>query len=371
MIRVKHPANSVIITAQQDTEMANSTNVIPKPIYSIVAPVYNESKSLPEFYDRVSKTMNQLDEPWELILVNDGSRDESLEVMRQLHERDPRVKLVDFARNFGHQIAVTAGMDMSVGDAVVIIDSDLQDPPETIGDLIKQWREGFEVVYAVRKTRPGETWFKLFTAKMFYRIIYRITDVHIPVDTGDFRLMDRRVVNAMVNMREHNRFIRGMTSWVGFRQTGVMYDRDVRKYGSTNYPLSKMLKLAWDAVTGFSYFPLRLTLYASVLLFIISLIAIPVVIIMRLATGQIWFEGQATAIVLILLIGSAQFFFFFVMGQYLGRIYDEVRGRPLYIVADTFGLDEAPKRGTGMLPSGDARHRMNMRTPENANENMM
>ncbi len=213
------------------------------------------------------------------MLVNDGSKDNTLDVMRQLQARDPRIKLIDFARNFGHQIAVTAGMDYAGGQAVVIIDSDLQDPPETIVDLINKWKEGFEVVYAVRAKRPGETWFKLATAKLFYRVIYRITDVNIPLDTGDFRLMDRRVVNAMMNMREHNRFIRGMTSWVGFRQAGVLYDRDVRKYGSTNYPLRKMIKL--------------------------------------------------------------QFFFFFVMGQYIARIYDEVRGRPLYIVADTFGFDAA------------------------------
>jgi polyisoprenyl-phosphate glycosyltransferase len=294
-------------------------------------------------------------ETWELILINDGSRDGSLNVMRTLHERDPRVKIIDFARNFGHQIAVTAGLDATLGDAVVVIDSDLQDPPETIPSLIAKWREGFEVVYAVRRTRPGETWFKLATAKLFYRMIYRITDIHIPVDTGDFRLMDRRVVNALNGMREHNRFIRGLTSWVGFRQTGVEYDRDVRKFGKTNYPLRKMIKLAWDAVTGFSFFPLSLAMYASFILFILSALAIPFVIVMRLATGRQWFEGQATAITLILLVGAFQFFFFFVLGQYIGRIYDEVRGRPLYIVADKFGFAGDPQhRGTNppMLDEG-------------------
>lgn len=311
---------------------------LPKPTYSIVGPVYREAQGITEFYERVAKVMDSLGESWELVLVNDGSPDNSLEIMRQIRDRDPRVKLIDFARNFGHQIAVTAGMDHTSGDAVIIIDTDLQDPPETIIPMIQEWKNGFEVVYAVRKSRPGESWFKLFTAKLFYRMIYRITDVHIPVDTGDFRLMDRRVVDTMIAMREHNRFIRGMTSWVGFRQTGVYYDRDVRKWGSTNYPLRKMLKLAWDAVTGFSYFPLQLAMYASFGLFILSLLAIPVVVLMRLATGQIWFEGQATAIILILLLGSAQFFFFFVIGQYIGRVYDEVRGRPLYIVADTFGF---------------------------------
>ena len=229
-------------------------------------------------------------------------------------------------------------MDHTCGDAVIIIDSDLQDPPETISDLIAKWREGYAVVYAVRNQRPGETWFKLFTAKMFYRVIYRITDVNIPLDTGDFRLMDRRVVEAVSGMREHNRFIRGMTSWVGFKQTGVLYDRNVRKYGTTNYPLRKMLKLAWDAITGFSYYPLQIAIYASFVLFVLSVIGIPVVSFLRLSTGHNWLEGQATAIVIILLIGSFQFFFFFVIGQYIARIYDEVRGRPLYIVADRYGV---------------------------------
>jgi glycosyltransferase involved in cell wall biosynthesis len=309
-----------------------------KPVYSVVGPVFNESASLQEFYERTRQVLDSLGEPWEIVLVNDCSRDNSLDVMRQLSQRDPRVRIIDFARNFGHQIAVTAGMDYAVGDAVIIIDTDLQDPPETIRDLVQKWREGYEVVYAVRRTRPGETWFKLLTAKAFYRIIYRITDVDIPLDTGDFRLMDRRVVNAVSRMREHNRFIRGLTSWVGFRQTGVLYDRDVRKYGTTNYPLRKMMKLAWDAVTGFSFFPLRLAIYAAGILFVLSVLAVPVVALLRLATGVQYFEGQATAITVILLVSSFQFLFFFVMGQYIARVYDEVRGRPLYIVADTFGF---------------------------------
>src|SRR5260221_7463607 len=310
-----------------------------KPMYSVVAPVYNEAPGLQKFYARLRAALDSTGDPWELVLVNDGSKDNSLDVMRQLQAGDSRIKLIDFARNFGHQIAVTAGMDYAQGQAVIIIDSDLQDPPETIVDLINKWKEGFEVVYAVRAKRPGETWFKLATAKLFYRVIYRITDVNIPLDTGDFRLMDRRVVNAMMNMREHNRFIRGMTSWVGFRQTGVLYDRNAREFGQTNYPLRKMIKLAWDAITGFSYYPLQVTIYASFVLFLLSVLGIPLVTFLRLATGHDWFEGQATAIVIILLIGSFQFFFFFVLGQYIARIYDEVRGRPLYIVADTFGFN--------------------------------
>jgi dolichol-phosphate mannosyltransferase len=309
-----------------------------KPVYSVVAPVFDEADNVPIFYERVRKTMESLGETWELVLINDGSSDNSLDVMRQLHETDPRVRLIDFARNFGHQIAVSAGMDYARGDAVVIIDSDLQDPPEVIAKLVEEWKKGYEVVYAVRNKRVGETWFKLVTAKMFYRLIYRITDVNIPLDTGDFRLMDRRVVNAVIAMREHNRFIRGMTSWVGFRQTGVLYDRAAREHGKTSYPLRKMIKLAWDAITGFSYYPLQIAIYASFVLFLLSVLAIPFVAFLRLATGQLWFEGQATAIVIVLLVGSFQFFFFFVLGQYVARIYDEVRGRPLYIVADTFGI---------------------------------
>src|SRR5262249_16360548 len=203
-----------------------------------------------------------------------------------------------------------------------------------------------------RDKRPGETWFKLFTAKMFYRLIYRITDVNIPVDTGDFRLMDRRVVDAVNGMREHNRFIRGMTSWVGFRQTDVHYNREKRKFGTTNYPLPKMIKFAWDGITGFSYFPLQTAIYISFILFILSVVGIPIVSFLRLATGYSWFAGQATAIVLILLIGSFQFFFFFVLGQYIARIYDEVRGRPLYIVADTFGFKNNKQSGHRSLTSG-------------------
>jgi glycosyltransferase involved in cell wall biosynthesis len=331
---------------------------IQKPMFSIVAPIYNESRSIPEFYERVRKTMDATGEPWELVLVNDGSRDESLELMRELNAKDPRVKLIDFARNFGHQIAVTAGMDFASGDAVIIIDSDLQDPPETILKLIEKWQQGYEVVYAVRNKRPGETWFKLLTAKLFYRMIYRITDVNIPLDTGDFRLMDRRVVDAVSSMREHNRFIRGMTSWVGFRQTGVLYDRDVRRFGTTNYPLRKMIKLAWDAITGFSYYPLQTAIYASLVLFVLSVLGIPVVAFLRLATGKLLFEGQATAIVVVLLVGSFQFLFFFVMGQYIARTYDEVRGRPLYIVADSFGFgDKEGRSSRHRLPGGESSNR--------------
>jgi glycosyltransferase involved in cell wall biosynthesis len=252
-----------------------------KPVITIVAPVYNEEPIINEFYRRMSDVMDASGEVWELVLVNDGSFDRSAELMQALHERDPRVRVVSFARNFGHQNAVTAGMDYARGDAVVIIDADLQDPPEVIPQMIEKWREGCDVVYAVRAERKGESWFKRMSAKLFYRLIYRITDVDIPLDTGDFRLMDRRVVDALNVMREHNRFIRGMTSWVGFRQAGISYVRQERYAGQTKYPLRKMLRFALDAITGFSYFPLQVTIYASLVLALIAVLAVPVVAFLR------------------------------------------------------------------------------------------
>ena len=231
------------------------------PTLSVVAPCFNEEGVLHELYRRISQVLDGSGETWELVLVNDGSRDRTPEIMRELHAQDERVKVVDFARNFGHQIAVTAGMDYAQGDAVVLIDADLQDPPELILEMLAKWREGYEVVYAIRAERKGETWFKEFTAKMFYRIIYKITDIDIPMDTGDFRLMDRKVVNALKTMHEKHRFMRGMSVWVGFRQTGVKYVRAERYAGETKYPLKKMLKFAMDGITSFSYFPLQLATY--------------------------------------------------------------------------------------------------------------
>lgn len=306
--------------------------------FSIIAPVYNEEGNIQLLYDRICEVMDQTQAPWEIIMVNDGSRDKSLELMTQLANQDSRVKIVNFARNFGHQIAVTAGIDYARGDAVILIDADLQDPPEVILDMIAKWREGFEVVYAVRAEREGESWFKRFSARLFYRVIHRITDVNIPVDTGDFRLMDRKVADVLRQMREHNRFIRGMTSWVGFRQTGVEYVRHARHSGETKYPFRKMIRFAWDAVTGFSYFPLQIMIYVSAMLGVLAVITIPVVMVLRITQGPEFFGGQATTIVMLLLLSSFQLFFLFIMGQYVARIYDETRDRPLYVVASTEGL---------------------------------
>lgn len=322
----------------------------PEPVISIVAPCYNEEGNIALLYERISAVMNDIGEPWELVLINDGSSDRSLYDMISLRDEDHRVKIVNFARNFGHQTAVTAGMDFASGQAVVLIDADLQDPPELIKEMVQKWREGFQVVYAVRTERRGESAFKIWTAKAFYRLIYRITDIKIPLDTGDFRLMDRRVVHAVSSMREHNRFIRGLTSWVGFRQTGVEYVRDERKYGVTKYPLRKMLKFALDAITGFSYFPLQVGIYVSLVLAFLAVLALPLIVFLRLMTNEAFLEGQATTLSVVLFLSSFQFFFFFMMGQYIARIYDEVRARPLYVVADTYGLREhEANRDTGTV----------------------
>lgn len=303
------------------------------PKFSIIAPIYNELENLPVLYSRIKEVMGQTEEDWELILIDDGSRDGSTDKIRELGQLDSRIKPVIFARNFGHQIAVTAGLDYSRGDAVIIIDADLQDPPEVILDLVAKWREGYEVVYAVRAEREGETWFKKTTAALFYRLIYRITDVKIPLDTGDFRLLDRKVVNVMCKMRERHRFLRGMATWVGFKQIGVEYNRAARFAGETKYPLKKMLKLALNAITGFSYFPLQVATYLGFIAAGLSIITIPVVIILRM-TSSPQFTGQATTLIVVLFLGGVQLISLGIIGEYIGRIYDEVKGRPLYIVAE-------------------------------------
>jgi dolichol-phosphate mannosyltransferase len=312
-----------------------------RPRYSIVAPVFNEEETLPEFYRRIKAVMDGLDGEAELVLVFDGSRDRSPEIGRELRAQDPRVKVVDFARNFGHQIAITAGIDYAEGDAVVIIDSDLQDPPEVVLDLVAKWQEGYEVVYAQRRQRAGETFFKLLTAAVFYRLIERLASIDIPRDTGDFRLIDRKVVLAMRQMREHHRFMRGLSVWVGFRQTGILYDRQERYAGSTQYPLRKMVKFASDAITGFSYVPLQLATTFGFWVSGLALLGAVVVALLRFVGQQDFFFGQATAIISVLFLGGVQLIFLGILGEYLGRIYDEVKKRPLYIVRDAPPRPEA------------------------------
>jgi glycosyltransferase involved in cell wall biosynthesis len=301
--------------------------------YSIVVPVYNELESLPHLYQRVRKVMVSTRESWELIIVDDGSSDGSTDLIRDLARKDRHVRPVIFARNFGHQIAITAGWDYARGDAVVILDADLQDPPEAIPELAKKWKEGYEVVYAVRAERVGESWFKKLTASVFYRLIYRITDVTIPVDSGDFRLMDRKVVDVLKKMRERHRFPRGMSAWVGFRQVGVNYKRSPRYAGATKYPFKKMLLLALNAITSFSYFPLQVATYFGFFSAGLAILAIPVVVYLRMA-GIPQFTGQATTLIAVLFLGGIQLISLGILGEYIGRLYDEAKGRPLYVVRE-------------------------------------
>lgn len=307
---------------------------MPEPTISIIAPIFNEMQTLPELYRRVCEVMNSTEETWELLLVDDGSTDGSTEAIKQLASQDRHIKPVVFARNFGHQLAVTAGLDYARGQAVVIIDADLQDPPEVIVEMMKKWREGYEVVYAIRSKREGESWFKLMTASVFYRIINRITDVKIPLDTGDFRLLDRKVVDVLKTMHERHRFLRGMSVWVGFRQMGVEYERSARYAGETKYPFKKMFKFAKDAITSFSYFPLQLATYMGFISAGLAILAIPVVIIFRQSGSQAFF-GQATTLIAVLFLGGVQLISLGILGEYIGRLFDEAKGRPLYIVRES------------------------------------
>jgi len=300
-------------------------------VLSVAVPIFNELESLPELYRRVTEVMASQSDPWELILIDDGSTDGSQEWIGEIAQSDSHVHPVIFARNFGHQVAVTAGLDKCRGEALVIMDADLQDPPEVIPELIEKWREGYEVVYAVRAEREGESWFKKITAAVFYRLINRITDVDIPLDTGDFRLMDRQVINVLTSMREKHRFPRAMVAWVGFRQTGVKYQRAARFAGETKYPFNKMLRLALNAITGFSYFPLQIATYFGFVSAGISILAIPLVITLRLI-GNAAFFGQASTLIAVLFLGGVQLISLGILGEYIGRLYDEAKDRPLYIV---------------------------------------
>lgn len=327
-----------------DTALNNRTNAdntlpngSPRPTFSIVVPIWNEEQVIPELYRRVVSIMESTSETWELICVDDGSRDRSLSMLLELHAQDPRVKVLQFSRNFGHQIAITSGADFAEGDAVIVMDADLQDPPEVVTRMIEKWREGYEVVYAVRISREGESFFKLWTASLFYRLMQQITDINIPLDAGDFRLMDRRVVLTMRQLREQHRFMRGLSSWVGFKQIGIEYERAERYAGETKYPLRKMLRLATSAITGFSHVPLQLATYVGFGLATISLVAILITVILRLS-GSNFFLGQATTLVSVLFLGGVQLIFLGIIGEYLGRIYDEVKQRPLYVVSRAYGF---------------------------------
>ncbi|MBM3267170.1 MAG: glycosyltransferase family 2 protein [Candidatus Sericytochromatia bacterium] len=311
------------------------------PVLSVVVPIFNEEAIVPELHSRLTSALGAIGETYEVLLINDGSRDRSLDLMRAAAAADSRVRVVDLSRNFGHQIAITAGMDYARGKAVVVIDADLQDPPEVIAKLVARWREGYQVVYAVREHRVGETAFKKVTAAAFYRLIRRITNVDIPVDTGDFRLMDRSVVDALKRIREKHRFVRGLVSWVGFRQTGVTYVRQERFAGETKYPLRKMLKFAFDGITSFSFVPLQMATYLGFAVSGLSFLAICWVLVETLVFHET-VQGWSSLMVAVLFLGGIQLMTIGLIGEYVGRIYDEVKGRPLYLVREEAG-SEAPR----------------------------
>jgi len=316
-----------------------------KPRYSFVIPIYNEEESLPTFHERMLTVLAKLDGDAEVLLVNDGSRDKSSGLMNALHARDPRFKLLHLSRNFGHQAAITAGMDFAVGDALIIMDADLQDPPEVALEMIARWKEGFEVVYGQRADRAGESFFKRVTAKLFYRLLRRLTDVDMPQDVGDFRLVDRKALDAFRALRETHRYVRGMWAWIGFKQTAVVYSRAERFAGTTKYPLRKMLKLAKDGIISFSDAPLRLALNLGFGVAGLSFLAGIFAVVAKL-TGVFTVSGWASITVIISFMGGVQLIVMGLMGEYIGRIYEEVRGRPLYIVRAWDGFD--PKQ---LIPS--------------------
>jgi polyisoprenyl-phosphate glycosyltransferase len=319
--------------------------------YSIVIPIYNEEETFPELIKRVSEVIDLLDGPAEVVLVDDGSRDSSYQLMVEASLRDPRFKVVQLSRNFGHQLAITAGMDASSGQAVIVMDADLQDPPHVILEMAAKWQEGYEVVQAVRERRDGETIFKKTTATVFYNLLRRIAEIEQPVDVGDFRLVDRKALDAFLQMRESNRYIRGMFSWIGFRQTAVPYTRAPRHLGRSKYPLRKMLRFASDGIIGFSTAPLRLALGAGLLLATASVCYGLVAIALKLA-GLPYVPGYASLLVTITFLSGVQLIMLGMVGQYVARIYDEARGRPLYLVRDARGFT-APgeSNGRGMWPT--------------------
>jgi len=306
--------------------------------YSFVIPIYNEAKTLPELQRRLAPILTGLNAATEVILVDDGSKDQSVELIRKICQNDPRFKLLQFARNFGHQIAITAGMDAAKGEAIIIMDADLQDPPEVVFKLIEKWKEGYEVVYAVRKSREGETWFKKTTAKIYYRLLKKLSQIDIPVDTGDFRLVDRKALDAFLSMREGHRFVRGMFTWIGFKQIGVEFERAERFAGETNYPFKKMLKFAIDGILSFSYVPPRMVLYLGAWIALIGLISAVYAVIGYFQGKTV--PGWTSLFVLVAFLGGIQLIVLGMLGEYIGRVHEEVKKRPLYIVRERIGFSE-------------------------------
>ena len=302
---------------------------------SVAIPFLNEEENLPELYSRLTAVFTGRDESAEFLFVDDGSTDGSFQCLEKIRQNDPRVRILQLSRNFGHQIAITAGMDHADADAVIIIDADLQDPPEVIVDLLAKWREGFEVVYAVRKSREGETLIKKFLAASFYRVFHKLAKINVPMDAGDFRLVDRKVVDALKEVRELHRFMRGLTCWVGFRQGAVYYDRAARHAGETKYPVWKSLKLAWDGITSFSGKPLQWMMNLGLLVALISALLAFRIIWMKLSGNGELVSGWASLSVLVLFLGGVQLVALGLLGQYISRIFDESKKRPLYVMRKT------------------------------------
>jgi glycosyltransferase involved in cell wall biosynthesis len=313
------------------------------PKYSLIIPIYNEEENLPELYRRVSGVMERMDGPVELILINDGSRDRSLELLRELHEQDSRICYLSLARNFGHQIAVTAGLNFSSGQVVVIMDGDLQDPPELILDMVEQWRLGYQVVYAQRTQRRQEGGFKRLPAYMYYRILRNLADVDIPIDTGDFCLMDRCVVDVLNAMPERNRYIRGLRAWIGFKQTAVKFERDARFAGEVKYTFSKSFALAMNGLVSFSKVPLQLSIYLGLFSALVAVLMAFLVLYWRLFSPGAALTGLTIIIMAVFFLGAVQLVSIGILGQYIGRIYEEVKGRPLYTLGEVAGFGDRPK----------------------------
>jgi len=308
-------------------------------LYSVVIPLYNEEEVVLECIRRVSGVLEDIDGDYEVIFVNDGSRDRTMELVQKECEKNRKLKALSFSRNFGHQIAITAGMDHAQGDAVIVMDADLQDPPEVIKDLIAKYKEGYDVVYAVRSKRKGETFFKKFTSKIFYRFLRYMSSIDIPVDTGDFRLISRKVCNVMKNLTERNRYVRGLVSWVGFKQAAVEYVREERFAGETKYPLRKMLKLSMDGITSFSTKPLTMSKNLGFLTAAAGFIYMIVVVLKKFVFGRT-VQGWASLAVLILLLGGIQLIMLGFIGEYIARIFDESKNRPLYIIEEKINIEE-------------------------------
>ncbi len=308
------------------------------PKYSFIIPIYNEEETISEMYRRMSAVMERMDGTVELILINDGSRDRSLHLLRDLHNKDSRVCYLSLARNFGHQIAVTAGLNFARGQIVVILDADLQDPPELIPDMIEKWRQGYQVVYAQRTQRRQESWFKRFTAYGFYRLLKQLADVDIPTDTGDFCLLDRQVVEVLNAMPERNRYIRGLRSWVGFRQIAIRFERDPRFAGEVKYTFRKSLALAINGLVSFSTVPLRISTYVGLLAAIASILMALLVLYWRIFVPNSPLTGFTMVLMATFFLGAVQLVCIGILGEYIGRIYEEVKGRPLYTLGEVGGF---------------------------------